>query len=128
MGKFGVKDLGFFGFFFFSSQTQESAGEQLAQRRRCWGKLHAAVGTLAVEGGHAVVAGGALEAGRAGAVVDVLAAVLARPAVDAHAVVVAVGVVAGPAILAFPKFSCIYFKVKKVRTFIKTTSCYLFQC
>lgn len=65
-----------------------------------WALTRAAVGTLAVEGGHTVVAGGALEAGGAGAVVDVLAAVLTRPAVDAHAVVVTVGVVAGPAILA----------------------------
>lgn len=60
----------------------------------------AAVGALAIEGGHAVVAGGAVEAGSTGTVVDVLAAVLACPAVDAHAVVAAVAVVAGAAVLA----------------------------
>lgn len=72
-------------------------GQPRASRRAL---TRAAVGTLAVERGHAVVAGGAVEAGGAGAVVDVLTAVLSRPAVDAHARVAAVAVVARPAILA----------------------------
>lgn len=60
----------------------------------------AAVGTLAVEGGHTVMAGGPIEAGSAGTVVNVLAAVFTRPAIDTHAVVAALGVVAGATVLA----------------------------
>lgn len=77
------------------SQGTFRAGDKGGQGLTC-----AAVGALAVEGGHAVVAGGPVEAGGHGAVVDVLAAVLARPAVDTHAVVAAVVVVAGAAVLA----------------------------
>lgn len=60
----------------------------------------AAVGTLAVEGGHAVVTCGTVEAGGAGTIVDVLTAVLTSPAIDAHAVVASMRVVAGPTVLA----------------------------
>jgi len=60
----------------------------------------AAVGTLAIEGGHPVVAGGPVEAGSHGAVVDVLAAVLSRPAINADTVVAAMVVVAGAPVLA----------------------------
>lgn len=77
------------------SQGTCRAGDKAGQGLTC-----AAVGTLAVEGGHPVVAGGPMEAGGHGTVIDVLAAVLACPAIDTDTVVAAVVVVAGATVLA----------------------------